>query len=124
MSKFYEKKEYAWEYEYPFGDEFLKGIFDDKYKMVFSTTGEGIFNIVTIDDKIYSIDLKVAKSMLPNDGKKAYRDETKDAVVAAIVDDLAKLNIEYTVNSGKLITFKIFDTILKIEIVKKAAMPK
>ena len=124
MSKFFEKKEYLWEYEYPFGEDFLKSIFTNDYKRVYSLVGDGIFNIVTIDNKIYSIDLKGAKTLLANDGKKAFRDETKDIVVTSIADGLNKLGLEYTINSGKFITFKMFDNIFKIEVIKKAAMPK
>ena len=122
-NKFYEKKDYEWEYEYPFGEDFLKSVFKEDYKRVYSRGGEGIFNIVTLNNKYYSIDLKSAKSMLANDGKKAFRDETKDIVITSIADGLNKLNIEYTINSGKFITFKMFDSIFKIEVVKKAAMP-
>ncbi len=123
MNKFYEKKEYDWEYEYSFGEDFLKSIFKNDYKRVYSLNGEGIFNIITINNKYYSIDLKSAKSMLVNDGKKAFRDATKDVIITSIADGLNKLNLEYTINSGKFITFKMFNSIFKIEVVKKAAMP-
>ena len=122
--KFFSKYEYFWEYEYPFGEDFLKSIFEDNYKRKYSLIGDGIFNIVFIDNKIYSIDLKKATSMLANDGKTAFRDETKDKVVAEIVNKLKENNIEYTVNSGKLICFKYNNIIFKVEIVKKASMPQ
>ena len=123
MRKFYKNYDYFWEFEYPFGEDFLEGIFKDRYKRKYSLIGDGIFNLVLLNDRIYDISLKECKSMLPNDGKKAFRDETKDLIVEAIVNGLDKLGIEYTVNSGKFITFKIFDYIAKVEIVKKAAMP-
>ena len=124
MNKFLEKKTYTWEYDYPFGEDFLKSIFKNDYKRVYTLSGDGIFNIVTLGDKIYSIDLKDTKSLLANDGKKAFRDETKDIVITSIADGLNKLGLEYTINSGKFITFKMFDNIFKIEVIKKAVMPK
>ena len=124
MNKFLEKKTYTWEYDYPFGEDFLKFIFKNDYKRVYTLSGDGIFNIVTLDNKIYSIDLKDTKSLLANDGKKAFRDETKDIVITSIADGLNKLGLEYTINSGKFITFKMFDNIFKIEVIKKAVMPK
>ena len=124
MNKFLEKKTYTWEYDYPFGEDFLKFIFKNDYKRVYTLSGDGIFNIVTLGDKIYSIDLKDTKSLLANDGKKAFRDETKDIVITSIADGLNKLGLEYTINSGKFITFKMFDNIFKIEVIKKAVMPK
>ena len=124
MKKFNEKKEYFWEYEYPFYEDFLKGIFKDNCIRKYSLIGDGIFNLILLNDKIYDISLKENKSMLINDGKKAFRDETKDIIINSIINKFDELNIEYTINSGKFITFKIFDYIGKIEVVKKAAMPK
>ena len=122
--KFLTKYEYFWEYEYPFGEDFLKSIYNDNYIRKYSLVGDGIFNIVIKDDKIYSVDLKKATSMLSNDGKSAFRDATKDEVVADITNKLAENNIEYTVNSGKFICFKYNNFIFKVEIVKKSAMPQ
>jgi hypothetical protein len=123
MRKFYDSYEYFWEYEYPFGEDFLKTIFDNNYQRKYSLIGDGIYNIVIIDDKIYSIDLKKATTLLTNDGKKAFRDAVKDQVVEQIAEKLKQDNIEYTVNSGKFISFKYNNFIFKIEVVKKAAMP-
>ena len=124
MSKFFEKKDYFWEYDYPFGEDFLKSIFgSDQFKRKYSLSGDGIFNLILIDNKIYNIDLKEGKSLLVNDGKKAFRDETKDIIVEKICNNLKDKGLEYTTNSGKLITFKYNNIIFKIEIVKKAAMP-
>ena len=89
----------------------------------YSLIGDGIFDLVFYEDKIYNVILKKGTSMLENDGKKAFRDATKDEVIAKIVEELSKHNIECTVNGGKFITFKYNNFIFKIEIVKKAAMP-
>ena len=121
---FLAKYEYAWEYEYPFGMDFLKSIFGDNYTRKYSKTGEGIFNIIQIDNKIYDISFKKNATMLSNDGKKAFRDETKDKVIEMITNKFNENNIEYAINSGKYITFKYNGFTFKLEIVKKAVMPQ
>ena len=123
MRKFFEKYEYTWEYDYPFGEDFLQSIFNDNYKRKYSLIGDGIYNLIFINDKIYDISLKTAKNLLVNDGKKAFRDADKDFVVEQIAKKLNDNKIEYTINSGKFITFKYNNIIFKIEIIKKAAMP-
>lgn len=122
MRKFFNKYEYFWEYEYPFGMDFLKSCFTT-YKRVYSLSGAGIYNIVFIEDKIYEIKLTQSKSLLANDNKKAFRDETKDKVMDIICDKLKNINIEYTRNSGKFITFRYNNFLFKLEIIKKAAVP-
>ena len=121
--EFFTKYEYFWEYEYPFGNDFLKNIFKDNYMRKYSLIGDGIFNLILFNDKIYDISIKKGNFMLLNDGKKAFRDADKDTIVEEIVEILKNKNIEYTVNSGKFITFKYNNFIFKIEIVKKAAIP-
>lgn len=121
--EFFTKYEYFWEYEYPFGNDFLKNIFKDNYMRKYSLVGDGIFNLILFNDKIYDISIKKGNSMLVNDGKKAFRDVDKDIVVEEITKALKNKNIEYTVNSGKFITFKYNNFIFKVEIVKKAAIP-
>lgn len=121
--EFFTKYEYFWEYEYPFGNDFLKNIFKDNYMRKYSLVGDGIFNLILFNDKIYDVSIKKGNSMLLNDGKKAFRDADKDIIVEEITKALKNKNIEYTVNSGKFITFKYNNFIFKIEIVKKVAIP-
>jgi hypothetical protein len=116
--------EYFWEYEHDFGVKFLKSIFQDNYKRKYSMVGDGIYNLVFCEDKLYEVDFKRGTSLLSNDGKKAFKDSTKDIVVEKISKVLEEHNIEYTINSGKFITFKIGDYIAKVEIIKKSAMPQ
>ena len=123
MRKFFDKYNYFWEYEYPFGEDFLKSIFKENYSRKYSLTGEGIFDLVFKDNKIYDISLKNGNNILPNDGKKAFRDGTKDDIVNFITYALKNNNIEYTTNSGKIICFKYNNFIFKIEVIKKAVMP-
>ena len=124
--KFFNKKvDYFWEFEYPFGEVFLKEIFQDSYKRKYSMVGEGIFNLVFLEDKIYDISFKKTNSFMLNDGKSALRDKGKDYIVQKIVEALEKENVKYTVNSGKYITFEIQNNyIAKVEIVKKTKMPQ
>lgn len=123
MRKFYEKKEYAWEYEYPFGELLQESFPTGSYRRKFSMAGNGIYNLVTLDGKLYDISLKTAKKMLSNDGKKAFRDETKDKVIEILKDKLSQLGVNYTVNSGKFITMDLFGCIMKAEIIKKNVEP-
>ena len=123
MRKFYEKKEYAWEYEWPFGELLRESFPAGSYRRKFSMTGNGIYNLVTLDGKLYDISLKAAKKMLSDDGKKAFHDEIKDKVIEILKDKLSQLGVNYTVNSGKFITMDLFGCIMKVEIVKKSVEP-
>ena len=123
MSTFYEKKEFFWEYEWPFGELLRETFPEGSYCRKFSMTGNGIYNLVTLDKKLYDISLKSVKSLLLDDGKKAFRDETKDKVISLLTDKLSQLGINYSVNSGKYITFKLFGFIAKVEIIKKTVEP-
>ena len=113
------KKEYFWEYGYQFG-EFLKKIFQDKYKRKYSLEGNGIFNLLYIDNKIYEIKFTETKSLLVNDNKK-FTDKNKLFIVEEITKNLKN---NFTINGGKFITFELDGYIAKVEIIKKMAEPK
>lgn len=121
--KFYEKKQYFWEYDYPFGEFLRESLPAGSYRRKFSMTGNGIYNLVTLDGKLYDVTLKSATKLLLNDGKKAFRDTTKDKLIDLLKDKLSQLGVKCTVNSGKFITFELFDFIAKLEIVKKTTEP-
>ena len=112
------------DYDYDFGVKFLGGIFKENYKRKYSLIGDGIYNLIYLNDKIYSVSFKKATSLLSNDGKKAFRDNNKDIIVEKISKVLSENNVEYTINSGKFITFKLGKYIAKIEIVKKISEPQ
>lgn len=122
-SKFYEKKQYFWEYEWPFSEFLRESLPEGSYRHKFSMVGNGIYNLVTLDDKLYDISLKSTTKLLPNDGKKAFRDTTKDKLIDLLKDKLSQLGINCTVNSGKFITFELFGFVAKLEIVKKTTEP-
>ncbi len=121
--KFFEKNNCLTEYEWAFDSDFLQNLFQDNYKHKYSLSGNGIYNLVIIDNKIYDVELKKATSLLANDGKKAFRDTTKDVIVEMIVNKLKENNVDCTVNSGKFISFKHYDYIFKIEVTKKTSIP-
>ena len=112
------KKEYFWEYGYQFG-EFLKKIFQDKYKRKYSLEGNGIYNLLYIDNKIYEIKFTETKKLLENDNK--FTDKNKLFIVKEITKNLKN---NFTVNGGKFITFELDGYIAKVEIIKKMAEPK
>ena len=113
------KKEYFWEYGYQYG-EFLKKIFQDKYKRKYSLEGNGIYNLLYIDNKIYEIKFTETKKLLENDNKK-FTDKNKLFIVEEITKNLKN---DFTVNGGKFITFVLDGYIAKVEIIKKMAEPK
>ena len=117
------KIEYFNEIEYPFMQVLKNEVFGDKYQRFYSLTGDGIYNLIHVEDKIYELKWSETKNLLPADGKKAFRDTIKDDIIYLICEELGNYNIEYTVNSGKIITFKISNFIIKIEVIKKAKMP-
>lgn len=123
MKKFFEEPINFQECDYYFGTDFLVSVFSENhYLRKYSKTGDGIYNLLFIDNKIYELKLKNATNMLVNDNKKAFRDITKDYIVENIVNKLREKGIEATTNSGKLITFKYFDYIVKIEVIKKTTI--
>lgn len=122
-NKFYEKKQYFWEFDYPFGEFLRESLPAGSYRRKFSMTGNGIYNLVTLDGKLYDITLKSTTKLLPNDDKKAFRDATKDKLIDLLKDKLSQLGVNYTVNGGKFITFELFGFVAKIEIVKKTTEP-
>lgn len=113
-------KDYFWEYEYPFA-EFLKRIFPNTYKRKYSLTGNGIYDLILVNNKIYHIKLSEAKIMLVDNGLLT-TDKLKNKIIQNIIDNF-KEGKEVTVNNGK-ITFKLGQFIAKVEVIKKVKMPE
>ena len=59
---------YFWETEYKFG-KFLEKCFGDTFKRKYSLEGNGIFNLLYIDNHIYEIKYKQAKTLAATDNK-------------------------------------------------------
>lgn len=110
--------DYFWEYEYKFG-EFLKKIFPNTYKRKFSMTGNGIYNLIIIQDKIYEVKFSQTTKLI-EDNNVLTKDKIKNKIIENITNNLKN---NYTVNNGK-ITFKLGKFIAKIEIIKKLKMPE
>lgn len=111
-------KQYFWEYQYPFG-EFLNKIFPNTYKRKYSMTGNGIYNLILVQDKIYEVKMSEVKSLLV-DNNLLTTDKLKNKIINNICDNLKS---NYTVNNGK-ITFKLGNFIAKVEVIKKLKMPE
>lgn len=111
-------KQYFWEYQYPFG-EFLNKIFLNTYKRKYSMTGNGIYNLVLVQDKIYEIKMSEVKSLLA-DNNLLTTDKLKNKIIDNICNNLKS---NYTINNGK-ITFKLGNFIAKVEVIKKLKMPE
>ena len=109
-------KQYFWEYQYPFG-EFLNKIFPNTYKRKYSMTGNGIYNLVLVQDKIYEIKMSEVKSLLA-DNNLLTTDKLKNKIIDNICNNLKS---NYTINNGK-ITFKLGNFIAKVEVIKKLKM--
>ena len=125
MRKFLDEQDNMQVYDYAFGHDFLASVFGEKaYMRKYSLGGDGIYNLLLIEDKIYDLKLKEVKSMVVDDHQKAYRDTTKDYIVEHIVAKLAENGINAATNKGKLITFKSNDKIFSVEITKKTSMPQ
>ena len=110
--------DYFWEYEYKFG-EFLKKIFPNTYKRKFSMTGNGIYNLIIIQDKIYEVKFSQTTKLI-EDNSALTKDKIKNKIIENIANNLKN---NYTVNNGK-ITFKLGKFIAKVEIIKKLKMPE
>ena len=111
-------------YEYHFIDEILKEIFGKKQMIKrYSLAGEGLFNLLYIDNYIYEFKFKKIKSLPVSDGKKAFRDAKKDEIIDAVTATLKRYNLDFSITNGKFISFKDREYLIQIEIVKKIKEP-
>ena len=117
--KLYKKDaDYFWEYEYPFG-EFLKEIFPNNYKRKYSFEGNGIFDLLYIDNKIYELKFTQTTRMLNTDNKKI-TDKNKEFIMNTIIENL---DTEVAAAGGKFLSFAVDKWIAKVEIIKKLKEP-
>ena len=113
------KLDFFWESEYKFG-EYLSKIFGDQYKRKYSLIGNGIYNLLFINNKIYEVKYTQAKQMLKADNHKFTDD--KEYILTTIVNNL-KHPDSAVINGGKFATFPVDKWIGKVEIIKKLKMP-
>ena len=111
------KYEYFWETSYPFG-EFLKTIFTG-YRRKYSLTGNGIYNLIDLNNKIYEVKYTETKTMLKADNHAI--DTDKKFIIDTITSNLKTDN--FAINGGKFITFPVGSWIAKVEVIKKMKEP-
>jgi len=112
--------EYFWETEYKFG-EFLKKIFGEEiYKRKYSLEGNGIYNLLYLNNKIYEVKYNQGKTHVTPDNHKFTDD--KEYIINMIANNL-KSDIYY-ISGGKFITFPVGSWIGKVEVIKKLKEPK
>lgn len=125
--------EYFWETEYKFG-EFLKKVFGEQFKRKYSLQGNGIYNLLFIDDNIYEVEYKKAtanvgeevydkntKNCYPDCGNARYGGPTKQDILYQIGKNL-KVDKVYAKSAE--MSFPIANWTAKIKIVKKNSEPK
>lgn len=110
---------YFWETEYKFG-EFLKSIFGEAYRRKYSLAGNGIYNLVSYNDKLFEVKYKETKTALVNDNRAL--DADKGYIIKTITNNLK--TDKFTINGGKFITFPVGSWIAKVEIIKKMKEPE
>ena len=113
------KYDYFWETKYPF-EQFLAKIFkNNEYQTKCSLTGNGIFYLVKVNNKLYEIKYTSTSKMGIADNHNL--DNDKKFIIDTIVNNLTTDN--YVVFGGKYITFPVAQWIAKVEIIKKMSMP-
>ena len=110
--------EYFWETEYKFG-EFLKSIFGDAYRRKYSLTGNGIYNLISYNGKLYEVKYNQAKTKLVADNHAI--DAEKGYIINQITKNLKTQDV--TISGGKFITFPVGPWLAKVEIIKKLKEP-
>ena len=112
------KYEYFWETKHLF-EEMLGRVFPT-FKIKYSLTGNGIFDLIFIDNKIYEV--KYTKTTVMGEDDNSKIDKDKEFIIRNIVNNLKTDKV--AVFGGKYITFPVANWIAKVEIVKKLKMPE
>ena len=111
------KIDYFWETR-KFFEDMLAKVFPT-FKIKYSLIGNGIFDLITIDNKIYEIKYTQTTKMGENDNHSI--DKDKKFIINNIISNLKTNSV--AVFGGKFITFPVAKWIAKVEIVKKLKMP-
>ena len=119
-NSFLKKKiDYFWEYQYPFGAEFLASLFGEQYRRWYTSDGSGILNLIYgSDGNLYELKLTETKGLIANDDL-----PSRNKYQCEIADLIAQNLPNATVSKKKFITFPLGKTIGKIEITKKLKHP-
>lgn len=115
------KVEYFWEYDYSFMNDFLKNIFGEKARRKYSLSGNGIYNLIDGEDgKTYELKLTKARAMVNKDNSLS-RNSYQNEIMKKLIENINTDN--YSVSKNKILTFKLNNDIMKIEIVRKLKEP-
>lgn len=120
--KFLNKKvDYFWEYDYSFMNDFLKNIFGEKARRKYSLSGNGIYNLIDGEDgRTYELKLTKARAMV-NENSSLSRNSYQNEIMKKLIENINTDN--YSVSKNKILTFKLNNDIMKIEIVRKLKEP-
>ena len=111
--------DYFWETQYKFTEAFRK-IFPDTFKFKYSLTGNGMYNLVLVKDKIYEIKVKEVKQ-LPEENGILTKDALKNKILENIISHMpAQKRI---VSNGKIYV-SVGKWYASIEVIKKLKMPE
>jgi len=111
------KIDYFWETR-QFFEAMLAKVFPT-FKIKYSLEGNGIFDLIILNDKIYEIKYTQTKKMGESDNHSI--DKDKQFIINNIVNNL-KID-DVAIFGGKYITFPVKEWIAKVEIIKKLKMP-
>lgn len=112
--------EYFWETNYKFV-EFLRKLFGDNFKRKYSLEGNGIYNLIFLNNNIYEVKYTQCKKALENDNH--IIDNDKKYILDTIKENLKCKEEDIILNLGKIMTFPVGQWTAKIEIVKKLKEP-
>ena len=115
------KYDYFWEIKWPMALFFAHVCFPNTYKRKFSMTGNGIYDLVIVKDRIFELKITEQKQIqsLGEGNNKLTRDPLKNAIINQICN---KLNGKYVLNDGK-IYIKVQKWFARIDVIEKRVMP-
>ncbi len=115
------KYDYFWEIKWPISCFFAHVCFPNTYKHKFSMTGNGDYDLVIVNNRIFELKLVEQKQIesLGEGNNKLTRDPLKNAIIKQIC---SKLNGKYVLNDGK-IYIKAQKWFARIDVIEKRAMP-
>ena len=91
------------------GNLFEKKELFEGFKRKYSLEGNGIYNLIYIDNKIYEVKFIEAKAMVVDDGKLALRDNTKNEIVKVEDEkdkaEIALFETQYTTYGDKMVAW-------------------
>lgn len=112
--------DYSWEVINKFSWKFLPKVFPNTFKRKFSLTGDGIFDLVLVQDKVYHIKTTEVK-ILPAPNDLMTRDNIKNKILTQIKNNFTDKAKAYFTD-GQLY-FQANKWNFKVQIIKKDKIP-